>query len=60
MQFANLSKKQFEMEKQRQVVVPTHHLILDQTDSHVTTEAFINNFLEGTAESTYADVARGG
>lgn len=26
----------------------------------MTTEAFINNFLDGTAEAKYADVARGG
>ena len=42
------------------MVVSSRHVILDQSDSFVNTEAVINNFLKGTPEATYANVARGG
>ena len=60
MQFANLSKRHFEAEKERQQVISTRNVIINQCDSNVTTEAFINNFLAGTPESEFKNVARGG
>ena len=54
MQFANLSKKKFESEHGNKMIVePTKNILINQHDSRVTTEIFINNFLEGTPESQY-------
>lgn len=61
MQFANLSKKQFESVKAGQVYVePTKNVVTMQMDSQASTEIFINNFLEGTPEAQFKSVARGG